>query len=236
MKIAICDDEKKWISALRELLDEYFHIRHTEYYLSVFENGSELINAKKEYDIIFMDYLMDGFNGIETARKIRQQNNNCTIIFVSSYPDIAIDAFEVDAYRFLVKLINKEKLFESLDTHRIKMERDGYLVIKSRTETTNIRESEIIYCEADGRHSVIHMKNREIRVLKNIKEIENQLPKDNFFRCHKAYIASFSHIKSFDNDHIIFDNGTEAFISRNYLTAFKTAFHEYVLKYNMERI
>lgn len=230
MRIAICDDEENWINALKELLNEYFFNKHIEYYTSTFVNGSELINTPEEYDIIFMDYQMDGLNGIETARQIKRQNNNCTIIFVSSYPDIAIDAFEVDAYRFLIKPINKEKLFESLDAHRKKMERDDYLVIKSRTETTSIKESEIIFCEANGKHSVIHTINGSINVLKNIKEIERQLSDEKFFRCHKAYIAAFAHIRTFDSNHIVFDNGTEAFISRNYFPAFKAAFHEYVLK------
>ena len=236
MKIAICDDERNWINALKLLLDEYFFNRHIEYYLTAFTDGFELLERQNEFDIIFMDYQMSSLNGIEVSRKIREQNNNCTIIFVSSYPDIAIDAFEVDAYRFLVKPIDKEKLFQSLDAHRKRMERDDYLIIKFRTETVSIRTSEIIFCEATGKHSVIHTTNGEIDVLKNIKEIERKLSKDNFFRCHKAYIAAFVHIRTFNNERIVFDNGAEAFISRNYIAAFKTAFHEYVLKYNMEKL
>lgn len=236
MRIAVCDDERSWVDALKALLDEYFLPKHIEYYSSVFFGGLELIKSKEKYDIIFLDYKMGDLNGIETARKIREQNNDCTIIFVSSYPDIAIDAFEVDAYRFLVKPIDKEKLFQSIDAHRKKIEHDNYLIIKSRTETTNIKTSKIIFCEAEGKHSVIHMENEKIKVLKNLKEIERQLPKDSFFRCHKAYIVAFAHIKNYKNDRVVLDNGAEAFISRNYLSSFKTAFHEYVLKYNMERI
>lgn len=236
MRIAICDDEQSWVDMLNTLLHEYFDPKHMEYYLSIFLNGSELIKSQENYDIIFMDYKMDGLNGIETSRKIRGIKNNSTIIFVSSYPDVAIDAFEVDAYRFLVKPIDKEKLFRSLDSHRKRMERDDYLIIKSRAETTSIRTSEIIFCESTGKHSVIHMANGDIEVLKNLKEIERRLSKNYFFRCHKAYLVAFAHIKSYNTDRVIFNNGAEAFISRNYYSAFNNAFHEYVLKYNMEKI
>ena len=64
---------------------------------------------------------MENLNGIETARKIRNLNNNCAIIFVSSYPDIAIDTFEVEAFRFLIKPIDKVKLFKSIDDYRKKL-------------------------------------------------------------------------------------------------------------------
>lgn len=236
MRIAICDDERSWIIALKSLLDEYFLQRHIEYYLSVYENGVDLTENKQEYDIIFLDYKMADLNGIETARKIREQNKDCTIIFVSSYPNVAIDAFEVDAYRFLTKPIIKEKLFQAINDHRKKVESDDYLVIKSRTETTTIKSSKIIFCEAVGKHTVIHTENGNIQVLKNIKEIKRQLPKNAFFRCHKAYIVSFARIKNFSNNRVVLEGDAEAFISRNYISAFKAAFHEYILKYNMEKI
>ena len=83
---------------------------------------------------------------------------------------------------------------------------------------------------------MLHMSDEIFEIAKNIREIEKQLPKDLFFRCHKAYIVSFRHVKTFDNRRVTMDNGEQAFISRKYLPAFKTAFQEYVLKYNMGRI
>lgn len=236
MRIAICDDEQNWIDALKTLLDSYFFSKQIQFYLSTFKNGSELLERQNEFDIIFMDYQMNELNGIEVAREIRRRNNNCTIIFVSSYPDIAIDAFEVDAYRFLVKPIDKKKLFNALDEHRKRTESNDYLIINYRTETVSVKMSDIIFCESTGKHSVIHTTNGDIDVSKNIKEIECRLPKDNFFRCHRAYIISLAHIKTFNTEHVVLDNGAEAFISRAYLADFKNAFHEYVLKHNMEII
>lgn len=236
MKIAICEDEQNWVDSLKQLLFEYFNLRHIDYYLSVFLNGTELIEKPEGYDIIFMDYQMEGLNGIEVSRQIRKVNNNSTIVFVSSYPNAAIDAFEVDAFRFLVKPIDKEKLFQTLDLIRKHMESDDYLVIKSRTETISIKMSDIILCESNGRHSLIHTTYGTTNVSKNIKAIGQQLPNEKFFRCHKAYIVSFAHIRIFSNTNIELDNGKSAFISRNYLAAFRTAFNEYVMKYNMERI
>lgn len=236
MRIALCDDEKFWSDKLRKLLDEYYSARRIGCYVSVFSSGTELLQTRDKFDIIFMDYQMEELNGIETARKIREQNDECTIIFVSSYPDIAIDTFEVGTYRFLVKPIDKDKLFKSLDDFRKQTENDNYVIIKSKGGEKIIRASEIVFCEAADKHSLLHMPDEIFEIAKNIREIEKQLPKDLFFRCHKAYIVSFQHVKTFDNHCITMDNGEQAFISRKYLPAFKTAFQEYVLKYNMGRI
>lgn len=236
MKIALCDDEKFWIDELHSLLEEYHAVRHIDSYIKVFSSGTELLKSSDKYDIIFMDYRMEELNGIETSREIRIQNNDCTIIFVSSYPDVAIDTFEVCAYRFLIKPINKEKLFKSLDDYRKQTENDDFIVIKSKGIEKIIRASKVVFCEATDKHTLLHTMNETIEILKNIKEVEKLLTKEFFFRCHKAYIVSFIHIKSFDNNCIIMDNDEKVYISRNNLTAFKTAFQEYIIKYNMGRI
>lgn len=236
MKIAICDDEAFWINELRVLLEEYYITRHIDCYFTLFSSGTELLKTHDKFDVIFMDYQMENLNGIEAARKIRIENNKCAIIFVSSYPDIAIDTFEVDAYRFLVKPIDKDKLFKSLDDYRNEIESDDFIVLKSRENETILRASEIIFCEALGRHTLIHTTKGNIDSAKNIKEIEKLLTKNYFFRCHKAFIVSFPHIAAYDNNSITLVNGEKAYISRNYLSKFRIVFHEYVLKYNLREV
>lgn len=236
MKIAICDDESFWVDELRALLKEYYIERHIDCYFSVFSSGTELLLNHNKFDVIFMDYQMENLNGIETANEIRKQNNNCTIIFVSSYPDVALDTFEVNAYRFLAKPIDKNKLFKSLDDYREKIESDDFVVIKSRENQIILRASEIIFCEALGKHTMIHTVKGDIESSKNIKEIEKLLTKDYFFRSHKAYTVSFIHISTYDNNSITFDNGETAYISRKYLPKFRIALQEYILKYNMRKI
>lgn len=236
MKIALCDDEKFWIDELCSLLREYHIARHIDYHVKLFSCGTEILQSPDKFDVIFIDYQMEELNGIETSRKIRMKNDGCAIIFVSSYPDVAIDTFEVNAYRFLIKPIDKDKLFKALDDYRKHMENDDFIVVKSREGEKIIRASEVIFCEADNKHTLLHTINGTILILKNIKEVEKLMTKDYFFRCHKAYIVSFPHIRTFDNSCIIMDNGEKVYISRRNLTGFKIAFQEYVLRYNMRRI
>lgn len=236
MNIAICDDENYWRETLTVLLKEYKNNRHIELYITYFSDGLSLIKSSKTFDVIFMDYQMEELNGVETARKLRSANNNCIIIFISAFPNTALDTFEVDAFRFLVKPINREKLFKSLDDYQKQAEKERFLIFKTHNGTIKIKESDIIYCEAAQKHTFIHTVNCNYEIHINIKQIESKLSKENFFRCHKAYIVSFFHINSHNNTDITMDNQEKAYISRNSLPAFREAFQDYVLKYNMEKV
>ena len=233
MKVAICDDEKPWANEINSLLIEYSHTRRIDVFSFYYDSGTSLIESEKKYDIVFMDYQMEGLNGIETARKINRINPDGIIIFVSAYTNVALDAFEVKAYRFIAKPINKEKLFKAVDDYRAEMDSDNFLIFKTHEGTIRIKISEIVFVEALGNHSIIHTLNTDYEILVNLKTIQNKLPSDKFFRCHKAYITSFAHIKAHDNTVIKYDNGTKVYISRNYLPKLKKAFTDYILRYNI---
>ncbi len=233
MVVAVCDDERAWAYELNELLKEYENVRHLDVFVSYYDNGTSLIESGKKFDIIFMDFQMDGLNGIETARKINALKKDGIIIFVSSYTNVALDAFEVRAYRFLAKPIDKEKLFKAIDDYRSEMDSDNFLIFKTHDDgTIRIKVSEIIYVESLGSHSKIHTSKTDYEILINLKAIQGKLPEDRFFRCHKAFITSFLHIKSHDNNEITYDDGSAIYISRNFLSKFRKAFEIYILKYN----
>lgn len=134
MNAAICDDESYWRETLTDHLTEYKKSRHIDIFIDHFSDGISLINSSEKFDIVFMDYHMNGLNGIETARRLRESNNNCVIIFVSAFPNVALDTFEVNAFRFLAKPIDKDKLFKSLDDY-FTIEKNNFLILNTHNET-----------------------------------------------------------------------------------------------------
>lgn len=232
MNTAICDDEKLWQEQLIKLLDKYAVERHIEIKKKCFSSGELLFESDEVFDIIFMDYQMEGLDGIETARKIRRRNPESFTIFVSSFPQVALDAFEVRAYRFLTKPIDEKKLFKAIDDYRTEIDKEKFLVFKMHDNTLRVRISDIIYLEAAKNHTMIHTARGNYEVLTNIKEVQKMLPSEKFYRCHKAFIVSFAHIQSHTRTDVYFGDGSSAYISRNYISDFRTAFQEYILKYN----
>ena len=132
MNIAICDDEKIWQDELIKHLNEYKNKRKIDIFIQCFSDGKSCYESQNDkYDIIFMDYQMYDTNGIETARKIRKSNSDSIIIFISAYPQVALDTFEVKTFRFLAKPIDKAKLFKAIDDYLAEIDVDSFLIFKT---------------------------------------------------------------------------------------------------------
>lgn len=232
LKAAVCDDEKVFHQELSAVIHKYTEIRNIEIYPDFYENGESLLHSKKEYDIIFLDYQMEGINGIETAEKLREANTDSVIIFISAYPAAALDAYEVKTFRFLVKPVDESKLFKALDSYLKSIDYDNLLLLNTHEGNYKIKMSEIIYLEADGKYTIIRTKNQSFRVRMNLKQLEIKLPDSKFIRCGKSFVAGFAHISNHDSSEILFDNGEKASIGVRYVTKFKVGFQNYIMRYN----
>lgn len=234
MRVAICDDEKPMQTILENLLDEFGRLRNIDISIDKFDNGHDLLRVlnEKEYEIVFMDYQMQDIDGMETSRLIRSRNTDCVIIFVSAFPEVAVDSYEVNAFRFIVKPINKEKLFKAIDDHLRSIDYDNLLILNTNDGKWKIKMSDIIYAEAKGKHTIVRTAQKSFEINIHMKKIEDKLPSEKFCRCQRAYIAGFAHINNHTNAEIIFDNGERAQIGKAYYSKFKNAFQEYIMRFN----
>lgn len=232
MKIAICDDKMVLHEDLKQHLEEYAIKRNLVFVYDDYTNGYDLIASTIEYDLIFMDYQMDEINGLETSRRLRKKNIQTPIIFLTSFPNIVFDTFEVNAYRFLVKPIDMEKLSSALDDFLKSTDDNNFLLIKTDEDNKKINIDDIIYAEASDKYCYIRTVTDNILYKKTLSDIEKQLPQDKFFRSHRTYLVGFRHIVSHTSTDILFDNNEKAQISKLKNTAFKKAFTDYIKRYN----
>lgn len=232
MKVALCDDEKIFREELEKLLTEYSKSKHIDIVCDKFSDAHELLPHIEKYDIIFIDYQMKDMNGLEASRKIRSRKHKCIIIFVSAYPEIALDAFEVDTFRFLSKPVDKEKFCKAMDDYLKSIDRECLITIKSGDSRYIINASDIIYAEAKLKHCIIRTSDCTYEIAVNLKTIEAQLPSERFSRCQRSYIAGLGHIKTHTSQEITFDNGERAVIGKKYLAEFIASFQDYIIKYN----
>lgn len=236
MKIAICDDQMAMHTELKKRLENYAKKRNLIMIYNDYTNGFDLISSQNEYDIIFMDYQMAEIDGLETARQIRKKNTETAIIFLTSFPDIVFDTFEVNAYRFLVKPIDDKKLESALDSFLADNDESNYILIKTDDSNKKININDIIYIEASDKYCNIRTNEGTVLFKKTLSEIEKMLPEDKFFRCHRTYLVGFRHIVSHTSTDILFDNKERALISRVKISPFKKAFTNYIKRYNFQKV
>ena len=95
MRFAVCDDEAE----LRRDISDRITALCPGASVTEFSTGSELLAGAGNFDIIFLDIGMDGLDGMQTAKKLRQDGCRAAIIFVTAFEDRVFDAFDVGAFR-----------------------------------------------------------------------------------------------------------------------------------------
>ncbi|MFT3951718.1 MAG: LytTR family DNA-binding domain-containing protein [Oscillospiraceae bacterium] len=233
MKLAICDDEKIFRDKLQEDLLNYSECKGIEIECDHFDSGEALLAQEEQFDIVFMDFQMNGLDGLETARRLRKNGSKAAVIFTTNFPGIVFDTFEVNAFRFLPKPVDQEKLFKALDAY-IKSTENDFVLLKTVKRVHKVYINDIIYAEGVDYASLIRTMDGVIHYAQPLSALERLLPNHSFYRCHKSYIAGLRHIKHYDDKFILFYNGEKASISRMKLSAFKDAFMDYILSQSID--
>ncbi len=235
MKIAICDDTLILHQDLKKCLEKYSIERKLCCIYDDYTKGADLLSSEIKYDIIFMDYQMDGLNGLETARMLRKRNDNVAIIFLTSYSDIVFDVFEVNAFRFLVKPIDFQKLSSAMDAYLASLDDCNFILLKTDDGNKRIKIDDIIYAEASDKYCYIRTVDDSILYKNTLSEIEKMLPQESFFRSHRTYLVNMKHITTHTATNIQFDNNEYALISKLKLTPFKKEFSDYIKRHSFIR-
>ena len=86
MNILICDDDKLYVDMIRKYVDEFFaDHKITDYKVYEYNSGDEVAKNNEKIDIAFLDVEMDGINGIEAGKCLRNNNKNIVLFIITSY-------------------------------------------------------------------------------------------------------------------------------------------------------
>ena len=114
--IAICDDEQDFADEMKQYIQRYQEESGEEIRVMVFRNGLELIeNYDPSTDLIFLDIQMDQMDGLETAKRIREKDEEAGIIFLTSLKQYALEGYQYQAVNYLIKPMKYIRLKTELD-------------------------------------------------------------------------------------------------------------------------
>ena len=222
LDIAVVDDEK----VIREHLCGLIHKQKLSGCVESYAAGEELLASGRRFDIVFLDIQMDGINGIEAARKLREKQDDIVLIFITGLKEYVFDALDLYAFQYLLKPVDEKKSAEVLDRAERevgrKREKRG-LFIKKRNMTLD--QADILYIESRGKKVEIHTAREKegIEIYGAMEELEGQLGEE-FYRCHRAYIVNMAYIAEYNCDSIILTNGDKVYLAKKKYGEFVKAY------------
>ncbi|MDE7251370.1 MAG: LytTR family DNA-binding domain-containing protein [Acetatifactor sp.] len=233
MNIAICDDEK----AIREQINELIEKENLGVCPEHYDSGDSLLAAGKQFDIVFLDIQMDGTDGIETAKKLRERSTlngaeDTILIFITAIREYVFQAFDVAAFHYLLKPIEEDKFHEVFqrakwELEKRKSKRRETIFIKTRNRSFTLEKDSILYIESRAKKVAIHTAGEVIEAYASMNEMEGQLG-ESFYRCHRGYLVNMAYVAEYDSENITLNNGEYVYLAKEKYGEFVKAYMRYL--------
>lgn len=219
LRVHICEDNKEQQQRLKSYIEKIIVVDTLDMEIGVVTDNSEKmldeISKEKEIGIFFLDIdLQCERNGMELAKKIREIQPRCFIVFVTTHSEMSYMTFtyKVEAMDFIIKddlreIKNRvhQCLIQAAELNEGEFEKGkkGYC-IKQGEKIREVSHDSILYFEAvtGSRKIVLYTKNEIIEFNGKLKDIENELG-NKFYRCHRSVIVNKDNIERIDKEEYI---------------------------------
>lgn len=215
--ISIVDDNASDVEYIASLVKGWAEENGHTLSLSAFPSAEAFLFQHENgqgFDILLLDIEMGNMNGVELAEKIRQNDENVQLVFITGFPDFIAEGYEVSALHYLMKPVSPEKLYSVLDraaSNLIKVEKRLRVVHDRQTDIIPL--SRILYVEAQKQYVLVHTEEETFRMKASLSETESAL--DEFFlKCQRSFLVNLRHVARIKSGCVVMKNGEEVPISR----------------------
>lgn len=242
VQIALCDDEKTELEKTEKLLNAYQQkCPDVDFEIRCFGYTGDLLTMVREGDyapdLVFMDIYMPGEQGesaplgMEAAERLHDMGSQAKLIFLTTSREYALEAFEVEAFCYLVKPLPEDRLFASLDRflEGAKQENRKYILVKKEGKILKVSLSDVVCCEAQGKRQCLHMADGTelIQNLTMARIYDMCSVCQQFVRVGASYIINLEHIDSLSAQEVQLDNGQRIYLPRGTYRCLREQYFEY---------
>ncbi len=196
-------------------------------------NLSQLLQ-KHEVDVLFMDINMPMLNGIDLYKSLI---NPPQVIFTTSYPNYAVEGFNLEAIDYLLKPIAFPRFLKAC--HRLIKHQNrtpeqennsrkvapSFVYLKSGAVTYKINWQDVLYLEKDENYTIYKTKNKRILVRQTLANATYLFP-SYICRIHKSYAVSLLHVEQLRRDAVAVA-GRQLPVSRYFKEEFMRLFQQF---------
>lgn len=229
MRIAVCDDNAAERRRLCALITMYCDRHSLEADVRDFDSGAELLHRMKQTDfsVVFLDIFLKEEHGVQIGKIIRERYGNCILFFCTVSRKYAIESYELNALHYLIKPIDYSHVEKAMDRC------GGRLLSQARTLLVSIKPEirilmkDILYVEMYDKNCHIHTDVDILTMRRTVQQMEAELGKPTFIRCHRSYIVNLEHVRKYEQTDFIMDNGEHVPIRQTGRNRVKQAFRDY---------
>ena len=234
IKIAVCDDDRSVREQIMDWIKEY--CAETQIELFSFASGESMLHAQEEFAISFLDIELQELSGMEVAKCIRQEEEKMgkekgIFIFITGYREYMEEAFDVNAFHYLVKPVDEKKFHTVF--HRALKEvlgkaerKNRTIMIKHNGMQKKILLKDIYYIESCNKKVIFHTKLGKMDTYGRMEAWEKELG-DSFYRCHRGYLVNLEKITAYNVNTIDIINGDSLILAQKKYADFIKAYMRY---------
>ncbi len=218
MNVVIVDDMASECDTLRNLLKQYEAMYHQTMQINEFHSGRDLLSnyIPGSYDVVFMDIFMNDENGVDSAQKLRQLDENVNLIFLTTSTEFGVKSYDVRATDYIVKPATYETLSRALQYCKAsKLQSEHSITVTTRHQPLEVDLDRIIYADYQNRSACIHLKDCLVSVSGSFSELSDQLTAyPQFISCFKGIVVNLKEVRKVCGDNLLLKNGEQLPISR----------------------
>lgn len=232
MNIAIIDDIASDAEQLKRIITSYFENRQIPTEIRYFSSAEAFFDDYRpgNFQILFLDIYMDGITGMEAARRIRNQSDDCILVFVTTSSEFAVESYDVNAAYYLLKPFQPEKLCQILDSFRLKEALHArYIEIISDRVPVRVPLHSILYEDTFRNAVCLHTDAGPLRSYLTFHKFEEQIRDcHNFLSCYRGCMVNMDRIQEATDDGFLLDNGETVQIRKRGSAAIRKAYLQYL--------
>lgn len=220
IKLAIVDDDMEMIEKICHLIN-IIEILQNKISIHKFNSAEQVLDELErgvQFDIILSDIEMSKMNGIEFGKIIRDKYPHIILIFLTSYPEYAVESYVLNAYQYILKSEMEKRLPDILQTtiNKIDAIDERYRMVKTRFEAHKVYLKDIIYIKKvkGDKYSLFYTTNGTFAERISLEQILAELDSDEFIVAERGYIVNYRHISSLKGNILYLTDGVTVTISR----------------------
>lgn len=238
LRIAVCDDMPEELQSLVLLIDQYISTHELDAEVTEFSHPDGLLNAiqAESFHLYILDIVMPMVNGLELGKEIRRLDREAQIIYATTEPQFALQAYAASPLNYLIKPINKQQFFDTLTLaiSKTNLAEEQTFTVKTADSLRVIKLSHIACCEYNSHVVIFTLTNGEKVVSRTIREnyseyISPILKDSHFLQCHTSFVVNMRRVERFAKDSFTLYGGKIVPIAAKQYTVVRDTYMDYLM-------